>query len=63
MEGVCIGLMCTWNRTYTFPKTLRRPPRLRRTAAALGWSVRTVAYILPAARHRLADVLDRRDLL
>jgi DNA-directed RNA polymerase specialized sigma24 family protein len=33
------------------------------TAAALGCSVRTVAYILPAARRRLADVLDRRDLL
>jgi hypothetical protein len=28
-----------------------------------GCSVRTVGYILPAARRRLADVLDRRDLL
>jgi hypothetical protein len=33
------------------------------TAAALGCSVRTLAYMLPAARRRLADVLDRRDLL
>jgi DNA-directed RNA polymerase specialized sigma24 family protein len=33
------------------------------TAAALGCSVRTVYYLLPAARRRLADVLDRRDLL
>jgi DNA-directed RNA polymerase specialized sigma24 family protein len=33
------------------------------TAAALGCSVRTLAYMLPAARRRLADALDRRDLL
>jgi DNA-directed RNA polymerase specialized sigma24 family protein len=33
------------------------------TAAAIGCSVRTLAYMLPAARRRLADVLDRRDLL
>ncbi len=33
------------------------------TAAALGCSIRTLAYMLPAARRRLADVLDRRDLL
>jgi len=32
------------------------------TAAALGCSVRTVAYILPGAR-RLADILDCLDLL
>ena len=32
------------------------------TAAALGCSVRTVAYMLPAARRRLADILDRLDL-
>jgi DNA-directed RNA polymerase specialized sigma24 family protein len=33
------------------------------TAAAIGCSVRTLAYMLPAARRRLADVLDRLDLL
>jgi DNA-directed RNA polymerase specialized sigma24 family protein len=33
------------------------------TAAAIGCSIRTLAYMLPAARRRLADVLDRRDLL
>ena len=33
------------------------------TAAAIGCSVRTLAYMLPAARRRLADALDRRDLL
>jgi DNA-directed RNA polymerase specialized sigma24 family protein len=33
------------------------------TAAALGCSIRTLAYMLPAARRRLADILDRRDLL
>jgi DNA-directed RNA polymerase specialized sigma24 family protein len=33
------------------------------TAAALGCSIRTLAYMLPAARRRLADALDRRDLL
>jgi hypothetical protein len=33
------------------------------TAAALGCSVRTLAYMLLAARRRLADALDRRDLL
>ena len=33
------------------------------TAAAFGCSVRTLAYMLPAARRRLADALDRRDLL
>jgi DNA-directed RNA polymerase specialized sigma24 family protein len=33
------------------------------TAAALGCSVRTPAYMLPAARRRLADTLDRLDLL
>ena len=31
--------------------------------AAIGCSVRTLAYMLPAARRRLADALDRRDLL
>ena len=33
------------------------------TAAAIGCSIRTLAYMLPAARRRLADALDRRDLL
>lgn len=33
------------------------------TAAALGCSVRTINYMLPAARRRLADTLDRLDLL
>lgn len=33
------------------------------TAAAIGCSVRTLAYLLPAARRRLADTLDRLDLL
>ena len=33
------------------------------TAAAIGCSVRTLAYMLPAARRRLADTLDRLDLL
>ena len=32
-------------------------------ATALGCSVRTVAYLLPADRRRLADILDRLDLL
>ena len=32
-------------------------------AAAIGCSVSTLAYMLPAARRRLADALDRRDLL
>ncbi len=32
-------------------------------AAAIGCSIRTLAYLLPAARRRLADALDRRDLL
>lgn len=33
------------------------------TAAALGCSIRKLSYLLPAARRRLADVLDRLDLL
>ena len=33
------------------------------TAATLGCSIRTLQYMLPAARRRLADALDRRDLL
>lgn len=32
-------------------------------AAMLGCSPRTVSYLLPAARRRLADTLDRLDLL
>ena len=32
-------------------------------APAIGCSVRTLAYMLPAACRRLADALDRRDLL
>ncbi len=33
------------------------------TAAAIGCSIRTLAYMVPDARRRLADALDRRDLL
>ncbi len=33
------------------------------TAAAIGCSIRTLAYMLPDARRRLADAIDRRDLL
>ena len=32
-------------------------------AAAIGCSIRKLAYMLSAARRRLADALDRRDLL
>jgi len=32
-------------------------------AAMLGCSPRTICYLLPAARRRLADTLDRLDLL
>ena len=32
------------------------------TAAAIGCSVRTLVYLLPAAKRRLADTLDRLDL-
>ncbi|WP_348261336.1 hypothetical protein P8935_16200 [Telmatobacter sp. DSM 110680] len=33
------------------------------TAATLGCSIRTLQYMLSAARRRLADALNRRDLL
>ena len=32
-------------------------------AAALGCSLRKLAYLIPALRQQLADILDRRDLL
>lgn len=32
-------------------------------AAALGCSTRKICYLLPTARRKLADALDRRDLL
>jgi DNA-directed RNA polymerase specialized sigma24 family protein len=33
------------------------------TARALGCSVRKVGYLVPSARHKLADILDRLNLL
>lgn len=32
-------------------------------AAAIGCSVRKVGYLLPAARRKLTEILDRQDLL
>ena len=43
--------------------TSRDGMRHTATAAAIGCSPRLVAYLLPAARRRLADTLDRLDLL
>ena len=43
--------------------TYRDGIRHAEAAAMLGCSVRTVYYLLPAARRRLADTLDRLDLL
>lgn len=43
--------------------TYRDGLRHAQTAAMLGCSVRAVYYLLPAARRRLADTLDRLDLL
>ena len=46
-------------RTGTYRDGLRHAD----AAALLGCSVRTIYYLLPAARRRLADTLDRLDLL
>jgi DNA-directed RNA polymerase specialized sigma24 family protein len=43
--------------------TYRDGMRHADAAALLGCSTRTLCYMLPAARRRLADTLDRLDLL
>ena len=43
--------------------TYRDGLRHAQAANMLGCSVRTVYFLLPAARRRLADTLDRLDLL
>ena len=43
--------------------TYRDGIRHAQAASVLGCSVRTIYYLLPAARRRLADTLDRLDLL
>jgi hypothetical protein len=43
--------------------TYRDKVRYEDIAAVLDCSVRKIAYLLPAARRRLTDILDRLDLL
>jgi DNA-directed RNA polymerase specialized sigma24 family protein len=43
--------------------TYRDRERLAAVALALGCSARKVGYLVPAARRKLADELDRRNLL
>jgi hypothetical protein len=45
--------------------TVRFAQRLNRKSIrrVIGCCERTVSYLLPAARRRLADILDRLDLL
>ena len=43
--------------------TYRDNIRHAEAAHMLGMSERTICYLLPAARRRLADILDRLDLL
>lgn len=43
--------------------TYRDRERAPEVALAIGCSVRKVCYLVPTARRKLADALDRRDLL
>jgi DNA-directed RNA polymerase specialized sigma24 family protein len=48
-----VALVLTYRDRQTIPQI----------AIAIGCSERKVSYLVPAARAKLADVLDRRDLL
>jgi hypothetical protein len=54
--------LATLDTTHQLALLMTYRDRQGHAATALGCSIRTLAYMLPAAR-RLADVLDRRDLL
>jgi DNA-directed RNA polymerase specialized sigma24 family protein len=55
--------LATLDTAHQHALVLTYRDRVGHAATALGCSVRTLAYMLPAARRRLADILDRRDLL
>jgi hypothetical protein len=55
--------LATLDTAHQLALILTYRDRQGHAATAAGCIVRTLAYMLPAARRRLADVLDRRDLL